>query len=141
MDLFDKILELSQQGFYCAQILAILALEADGKENPDLIRAMSGLNGGIGFSGKTCGALTGGACVLSYFTGKGEADELEAPESRAMIQEYINWFETEFGEEHGGTGCDEILECNPANRLERCPGIVGAAFEKVVELLSEKGVV
>ena len=76
MELFDRMLELSGQGFYCAQILLILALEAEGKENPDLVRAMSGLNGGLGFSGNVCGALTGGCCLLGYFCGKGEAEEM-----------------------------------------------------------------
>ena len=41
MDLFDRMLELSGKGYYCAQILLILALESEGKEDPDLIRAMS----------------------------------------------------------------------------------------------------
>ena len=71
MDLFERMLELSGQGFYCAQILMILALESEEKEDPDLIRAMSGLNGGLGFSGRVCGALTGGCCFLGYFLGKG----------------------------------------------------------------------
>ena len=31
MDLFDRMLELSGQGFYCAQILMILALESEEK--------------------------------------------------------------------------------------------------------------
>ena len=43
MDLFDRMLELSGQGFYCARILMILALESEEKEDPDLIRAMGGI--------------------------------------------------------------------------------------------------
>ncbi|HBR07672.1 MAG TPA: hypothetical protein DD735_02110 [Clostridiales bacterium] len=139
MDLFDKILALSQQGFFCAQILAMLALECDGKENADFVRAMSGLNGGIGFSGDVCGCLTGGACVLAYFTGKGEAEELEDPEGIGMIQEFIRWFREGPGAEYGSVDCDGILEGNPANRMQRCPGIVGESFEKVMTLLEEKG--
>ena len=88
MDLFDRMLELSGQGFYCAQILMILALESEEKEDPDLIRAMGGLNGGLGFSGRVCGALTGGCCFLSYFLGKGEAEELEDPEAALLIESW-----------------------------------------------------
>ena len=40
MDLFDRILALSQEGFFCAQIMMLIALESEGRENPDLIRAM-----------------------------------------------------------------------------------------------------
>ena len=65
MDEMLKMLELSGQGFHCSQILLFLGLEAQGKSNPDLIRAMSGLAGGVGFCGDTCGALTGGACLIA----------------------------------------------------------------------------
>jgi hypothetical protein len=43
-----RMIELAGQGFYCSQILLILGLEAQGKENPDLIRTMNALAGGAG---------------------------------------------------------------------------------------------
>ena len=109
MDLFERMLELSGQGFYCAQILMILALESEEKEDPDLIRAMSGLNGGLGFSGRVCGALTGGCCFLGYFLGKGEAEELEDPEASILIQKLADWFEEWTKSRYGGCTCREIL--------------------------------
>ena len=139
MELFDRMLELSGQGFYCAQILLILALEAEGKENPDLVRAMSGLNGGLGFSGNVCGALTGGCCLLGYFCGKGEAEEMEAPESSQAIGEFVDWFRGFTEEAYGGFDCDHILEGDPSNKMRRCPGIVEGVFRKCMELLSEHG--
>ena len=50
MDIFDRIMELSRYGYFCSQILAILLLETIGEENPGFVKAMGGLNGGIGFS-------------------------------------------------------------------------------------------
>ena len=117
MELFDRMLELSGQGFYCSQILLMLALESEGKENPDLIRAMGGLNGGLGFSGNLCGALTGGCCLLGYFGGKGEAEELEHPDVTGMIQELVEWFQGFTGEAYGGWSCRDILEGDPANKM------------------------
>ena len=38
-----RIAELLLEGFTCGHILAKLALEAQGRDNPDLVRAMSGL--------------------------------------------------------------------------------------------------
>ena len=70
VELREYLMELGMQGFECSQILMMLALETDGCENPDLIRAMSGLTGGMGHCQKECGALTGGCCVLGYFAGK-----------------------------------------------------------------------
>lgn len=140
MDVFDRLLELSQEGYFCAQILLILALESEGKENPDLIRAMGGLNGGIGSTGGICGCLTGGACFLSYYAGKGESDELEHPDCSRMIAEFVQWFQ-EYTMDYGGISCSCILENNNRNKFERCPSIISAVLEKCMELLENYGVV
>ncbi len=134
MDLFDRLLELSQQGYDCAQMLLILALESEEKENPELVRAMGGLNGGIGNTGGVCGCLTGGACFLSYFAGKGSADETEHPQCKRMIAELLDWFDG-CTAEYGGTTCTAILEGDNRNQLERCPAMIAAVLEKCMELL------
>lgn len=138
VDVFDRLLELSQEGYYCAQILLILALESEGKECPDLVRTMGGLNGGLGNTGGICGCLTGGACFLSYYTGKGEADEMEHPDHNQMIQELVSWFR-EYTAEYGGDTCNCILEHDNRNKFERCPAIISAVLEKCMELLEEHG--
>lgn len=140
MDLFDRMLELSSQGFYCAQILMILALESEGKEDPDLIRAVSGLNGGLGFTGHVCGALTGGCCLLGYFLGKGEVEEIENPEAADMIRQLVEWFEERIGGQYAGCSCQDILEGNPVNKMQRCPEVVEGVFRKCMEILQEHGV-
>ena len=139
MDLFDRMLELSGQGFYCAQILMILALESEEKEDPDLVRAMGGLNGGLGFSGRVCGALTGGCCFLSYFLGKGEAEELEDPEAALLIGRLAEWFEETTKSQYGGCSCREILDGDPRNKFQRRPELVEAVYQKCTELLQERG--
>ena len=138
MDLMERMLELSQQGYYCAQIMLMLALESEGKENPDLVRAMGGLNGGLGNCGEVCGCLTGGACFLSYYAGKGEEDELPHEDLDAMIGEYLDWFR-EYTLEYGGTDCRRILEGDPRNKIQRCPLIIEAALEQCMSLLEEHG--
>ncbi len=141
MDLFDRILELTRQGFFCSQILMQLGLDADGKENPQLIRAMGGLNGGLGFTENVCGCMTGGCCLLSYFLGKGEGDELEDPEFRQTLGGFVKWFEAKSGDEFGGVTCRDITGGGVGRRLEHCPGLISDSFEKCMEILSEKGVV
>ncbi len=138
-DEFMRMIELSQEGFYCSQILLILGLEAQGKTNPDLIRAMGGLVGGMGFCGKTCGALTGGACLLGLYAGKGEAEELEDSRLNSMVAELVAWFEQEFQSAYGGIACNDILEQDPNNRAARCPQLVLKTYEKVNELLTANG--
>lgn len=135
MDYLDRMLELSNQGFYCAQILLILGMEAEGAENPDLVRAMGGLNGGIGFYGETCGSLTGGACLISYFAGKGSPEDTEKPDCRRAIQDLVAWFQEKYEPLYGSCNCSDILEGKVSHQLTRCPEIVESVYEKAMELL------
>jgi C_GCAxxG_C_C family probable redox protein len=134
-----RMLELGLQGFGCSQILLMMALEAQGKGNEDLVRAVSGLQGGLGITGKTCGALTGGCCVLGLHAGKGKRAESDDARLLLMTQTLVDWFEKEYEPRFGGTDCADILQDEPRNRHERCPEIVGAVFDKVAEILSANG--
>ena len=133
-----RVAELSLRGFGCSQILLIRALEALGKENPDLVRAVSGLHGGLGFSGKVCGALAGGACVIALHAGRGTGDEEEAADLVPLIQELVAWFEAEYAPRYGGIDCRDILAGDPRNATARCPEIIGAVAAKLDELLARR---
>lgn len=139
MDLFDRIMELSRYGYFCGQILAKLMLETLGEENPGLVKAMGGLNGGVGFSQGCCGCMSGGACVISYFTGKGEDTGYDDAQHKPALADFTQWFTEEMTAEYGGTDCRDITRGNPAKRVELCPGIIAAAYEKCIEILSERG--
>ena len=134
MEPMERMLELSQKGYYCAQILMILALESEAKENPDLVRSMGGLNGGLGNSGGICGCLTGGCCFLSYYLGQGEDEELPHPESDLIIQELIAWFRG-YTAEYGSTNCRDILDGDNKNKIQRCPLLMEAVLQKCMALL------
>ena len=134
-----RMIELAGRGFHCAQILLFLGLEAQGKENPDLIRTMAALSGGLGFSGDTCGALTGGACLFGLYAGRGAPDEEEDQRLNPMIQELVDWFTEHHTALYGGIRCSDILADDPNNQRTRCPGLVTATYEKVTELLVENG--
>ncbi|MGC9966877.1 MAG: DVU_1555 family C-GCAxxG-C-C protein [Syntrophobacteraceae bacterium] len=134
-----RMIELAGQGFYCSQILLLMGLETQGRSDPDLIRAMSGLAGGMGFSGDVCGALTGGACLLGLYAGRGTFHEEEDPRLNLMVTELVEWFSEQFGEMYGGIHCSVILDDDPRNRTARCPGLVVGVYEKVKGLLVENG--
>jgi C_GCAxxG_C_C family probable redox protein len=134
-----RMIQLASQGFYCSQILLFMGLEAQGKTDADLIRAMGGLAGGLGFAGDVCGALTGGACLLGLYAGKGTADEEEDPRLNLMVHQLVEWFAAEYGRTYGGTSCEAILGDDPQSRTTRCPALVLATYEKVKVLLLENG--
>ena len=137
-DMF-RIIQLAGQGFYCSQILLLLGLEAQGKTCKNLIRAMAGLAGGLGFSGEVCGALTGGACLLGLYAGKGDPEEEEDPRLNLMVDQLVEWFSEEYGQTYGGIRCEDILGDDPQSRTTRCPGLVMGTYEKVKALLAENG--
>ena len=141
MDLMDRIMELSRYGYFCSQILAILMLEAVGEENPKLVQAMAGLNGGIGFSGDVCGCMAGGCCILSYFTGKPDADNYDSPHHKPAQGEFVRWFTDEMELEYQAIDCQDITKGNPAKRVQYCPEIIARTFEKCMEILEERGLV
>ena len=103
-DYLDEMLALYEQGYDCAQILMRMVLDAEGKENPDMIRALAGLNGGIGGSAGTCGCMTGGACLLAYYAGKGADDEMAHKNYQDMMLKFTEWFK-EYTTEYGGVEC------------------------------------
>ena len=139
MDSLERINELKSQGFFCSQILLLLGMELSGKDNPDLVRAMQALAGGLGFTGHNCGSLTGGACLLGLYAGKGAADEIVDSPLDLMIMDLVKWFQQEVGAKYGGIDCDDIIKQDPANIPVLCPPIIEAVFNKVKELLVEYG--
>ena len=139
MDLFDRVMELSRYGYFCGQILAKLMLETVGEENPGLVKAMGGLNGGVGFSQGCCGCMTGGACVISYFTGKGQDIGYYDQQHKPAMAEFTQWFEEEMLDAFGGIECRDITKGNPAKRVQYCPQIIADTFQKCMEILENRG--
>jgi C_GCAxxG_C_C family probable redox protein len=139
MDDVDQLMTLRKQGFYCSQIIMLQGLEQMGKSNPDLIRAMHGLAGGLGFSGELCGALTGGASLLGLYAGKGTPEQEEDQRLNFMVEDLVNWFNAEYSEQFGGIRCEEILAGNNQNKATRCPILVTGVLQKVNELLVKNG--
>ncbi len=136
-----RMLELSQQGFHCSQIIMIMGLESRNESNPDLVRAMTGLAGGIGFCGRNCGSLTGAACLISLYAGKGAVTETEDSRLNLMISELVEWFDREYASRYGGIDCTLITGDDPRMQAERCPEIVLRTYQKAREILNTNGFV
>lgn len=139
MDEYEKLAALRKQGFFCSQILMLLGLELQGKTNPDLVRSMHGLAGGIGFNGETCGVLTGSACLMGLYAGNGLPEEDEDPRLMFMIQDLFKWFNQNIGEQYGSIRCEEILQGDRRNMAVRCPDMILSAYQKCKDLLVENG--
>lgn len=134
VDPFD-LFKLAAQGYCCSQILVLLGLKAQGKENPDLVRAMEGLCGGLGRSGKTCGALTGGVCLLGLYAGRGSAMEPRGGQLNAMVNDLVEWFEEEYNSLECAGILDDSLDAGTDYPV-KCGKIVMDVYNKVQEILA-----
>ena len=136
-DMIFQMMRLKAKGFCCAQIIVILALEAQGRTNADLVRSMGGLCFGISWSGEVCGALSGGACLISLYAGKGGDEEASDRRYMTMVGELTGWFRGAADDEYGGTRCNEILERFPDRSM--CGRIVADTYEKCMNILVSHG--
>lgn len=136
-----KLEALVEAGYECSQILVAMGLHKQGKTNWDLVRSVEGLKGGLGYSGKLCGALSGGVCLLSLYAGRGPEDEEPNAELDPMILELVEWFEETIGKEYGGIDCDQITaSCLDNEELSlTCIPIVMKISDKVAEILKARG--
>lgn len=133
-----RMMELAYNGYYCSQILLLLGLETQGKSDPDLIRAMGGLAHGSGFAGGICGTLTGAACLLGLYAGKGTDDEYEDERLKYMLKDLGDWFEQTVGRRYGGITCEAIVGDRTEIR-QRCGAIVAETYAKAMDLLAASG--
>ena len=133
-----RMMQLDYNGYNCSQILMIMVLEAQGKSNPGLISALGGLGHGSGFSGGYCGALTGAACLLALFAGKGSDDEYEDDRLKYMTKDLEGWFEKTFGSRYSDVTCEAIVGDRTEIR-QRCSGVVAETYHKVLEILTVSG--
>ncbi|MGO9483333.1 MAG: DVU_1555 family C-GCAxxG-C-C protein [Rhodomicrobium sp.] len=131
-----RIAELLLDGHTCGQILVKLALEAQGRDDPDLVRAMAGLALGMG-QGFNCGSLSGGCCLLGLYGGRSDENQPGQPRFDIMLEEFSGWFESEMTEKYGGINCEDIIHFDPALKQERCPGIILDCWLKAKEILAK----
>lgn len=139
-DTMLRVMRLASQGLYCSQIMMALALETQGRENPEMLRALAGLAFGCGLGQGVCGVLSGGACVLALYAAKGGPGEEESPAFLPMLQELNEWFAARAQGENGGITCEAVLGADaPRQPQQKCGEMVAEAFAKVMELLAAHG--
>nr|WP_321258332.1 DV_1555 family C-GCAxxG-C-C protein [uncultured Pseudodesulfovibrio sp.] len=134
-----KMMELGGKGYCCSQIMVMLALDEMGRDNPDLIRAASGLCNGLGDCSGVCGVYTGAAVLLGLYGGKGEDMEEPADVLPLMLEELRDWF-VDTTKHYGGTACKDILDgqCGQPDTT-RCGGLVAATYARIREILVDNG--
>jgi C_GCAxxG_C_C family probable redox protein len=139
----------------CSQAVVAAFRDGVGGISDEVFKAATGLAGGVGLMGETCGAVTGGVLVLSSFLGR-EYDNFADPEemrfeSFRLAKKLIERFRTKYGSpkceriqtEIMGrfydiwTERDEFLAAGGHD--DKCPGVCEDAAAWVAEILFEEG--
>jgi C_GCAxxG_C_C family probable redox protein len=82
----------------CAEVTLVVLQEQLGLPDPGDSSPAMALNGGIGYSGGTCGAITGAALAAGRLAGRCLPDHSAAKqEARRLVQELMAAFAAEFG--------------------------------------------
>jgi hypothetical protein len=132
------ILKLKNKGYCCSQIVMHLALNVHGTSNPGLIRALSGICRGFLSARGACGALTGAACIIGSYAGKGKDDEEAHEQLPQMLSELGRWFEEYAVPRFGGINCADIVsDFKPDMAI--CGGLIAECFGRAMTILMDNG--
>jgi hypothetical protein len=135
-----KITRLAAQGYLCSQIITLLGLDAQDQKNSALLNAVGGLAQGCGEGSCTCGALTGGCCLLAYLIGDAAPASDRQAENQRMISELVHWFWLKYAFRYAGCDCLAIREADAVEPREtRCWIIIEDIYKKIGEILVQNG--
>jgi len=158
-EIANKAFELAE-GFEkkctgCAQTTIAGIFDALGIENDDVFKAASGLADGLGLSGDgTCGALVGGAMVISYLFGRERKDfeDMLKPMKSYLLAKKLH---DQFVEKYGTCRCYDLQEslmgrtfnlldskdfeeAIEVGMLKHCSRVVGTAAKLATKIILEE---
>lgn len=141
-DISLRLLQHASSGLCCSQIMLALALEEQGRENHELVRAMAGLCNGLGDCSGQCGVLLGGLCLISMHTAASGPQDPEDQRLPMLLQTFADWFREELCAAYGGCSCAQILGPENCGRpdQEKCGGLLVAAYGRCLEIMVEHGI-
>jgi C_GCAxxG_C_C family probable redox protein len=124
----DRAKVLFNNNYNCSQSVAMAFSDVIGMNEEEILRAMSGFGYGMGGERTVCGAITGGAFVISSLT----KDPEYRDDTYASVKKLLDIFK----EQNGGTiNCLDLIGPDPGPREfhDTCPSII----ERVIRIVEE----
>jgi C_GCAxxG_C_C family probable redox protein len=104
-----------ERGYSCAPSVLSAYSEQFGLEKELALKIACAFGGGIGRTGRTCGAVTGAVMVIGLKHGQADvADEESRQETHRLVKEFIDKFVTL----HGSVECRELIGYDLSNPAE-----------------------
>jgi C_GCAxxG_C_C family probable redox protein len=139
----------------CSQAVVGAFKKALQRISDDVFKASTGLAGGVGLTGNTCGALLGGVLVLSTFLGR-EYNNFADPkgirfETFKLAKKLVERYEAEYG----SPKCENVMTkvmgryydiwterdafLAAGGHDDKCPAVCANAAKWVAEILFNEG--
>ena len=99
--------KLFKGDFNCAQSVLASLGQIVGLDELTCLKIASGFGGGMAYTQKTCGAVTGAVMALSTYFGY---DGTNSGDAKEKTYELIHNFLIEFEEKHGSLNCFDLLQ-------------------------------
>jgi len=109
----------------CAQSVLTAFSDELGLDRATALKLARGFGGGMGRTGKTCGAVSGAYMVMGLLESKAAREGVEAV--YAKVQEFTR----RFTELHGSTSCTELLNYDLSDPTELARARAESLFTKV----------
>ncbi len=132
---------------FCAQSVLSVYAERYGLDQATAMRIATGLGGGVGRMGGTCGTLTGAALVIGLELGPDKSGDQQAKD---RTYEATRLLQERFIDKHGSNQCRDLLEKDLSRDAEyrqardaglfktRCPGFVDTAVSVLDDIIKHK---
>ncbi|MBS5825482.1 MAG: C-GCAxxG-C-C family protein, partial [Clostridium argentinense] len=137
---FDKVRETAENyyrngDFYCSEaVVKTIRDEFELEISDDAIAMASGFPVGMGGSGCTCGAITGGIMALGMVFGRKEAKDPRV--GKAM--EFSKKLHDDFKGKHNSLCCRFLtkgMELGSREHMNQCIAFTGEVAEKVARII------
>ncbi len=137
--------ELFRQGYCCAESVLLAVAENCGIKSGIIPAIATGLCGGVGRSGRMCGAVSGGVLGLNLVFGR--SNPKESPDQNHRV---VGAFLKDFEQKFGAIDCEPLIGCRldtpeghrmfVENKLreQKCEGYVQAAGRMVCDLIAKQ---
>jgi C_GCAxxG_C_C family probable redox protein len=144
-DRVKQAVEMFDEGYSCSQSIVAAYGDQFGLDKKTALKIASGLGGGIGATGETCGAVTGAVLILGLKYGTTDPkDKNTKYETYKKVQVFCEEFKTRAG----SLICRELLGFNLGSpegvlrakqpgAFEHCPEFVQIAAE-ILETILER---
>lgn len=121
--------------FYCSEaILKTIKDEFGLSISDDIVAMASGFPVGIGGSGCTCGAVSGGIMALGLFFGRTEAKDLKVNKAMALSKELHDIFKGN----HRSLCCRVLtkdMELGSPKHMKQCISFTGEVAEETAKII------